>query len=462
MATTKIWPIHEGSSMKLVIGYVENPDKTTQMTYVLETEAGREYTDFEHRTMTDVMEYAMNDYKTCEKKLVSGVNVSAKNAREEMMTTKFHYGKEDGIILWHGYQSFMPGEVTGEEAHKIGVQLAQNLWGKDYEVIVCTHMDQEHIHNHFVINSVSFRTGKKLDAKWQDMARESDRLCEIYGKSVIENPQFRGKHYAQYKSEKQGEHTWNSRLKSFIDVAILSSYSIDDFFGTLKENGYQVKIGKYISIKPPGAERFIRTDRRWGDAYTINGIQARITENVKSGIIGPKPAEKERKVYHCNHPVKNPGTNGSIGGYMGLYYFYCYKLGVFQKKPVSHRKINYLYYEELKNIDKISRATRFLAKNNIKTDGDLKLYEDKLNNELSGLKQARRNCYNESRCASEERKVVLQNKINTLNSRIKVKSRELNIILDVKERTKAMVQKQKELINEQLNNENQKNKEKEA
>lgn len=77
-----------------------------------------------------------------------------------MMLTKTHYHKKGGILLWHGYQSFKPGEVTPEEAHKIGLELAQKLWGDDYEVLVCTHLDTAHIHNHFVVNSVSWRTGK--------------------------------------------------------------------------------------------------------------------------------------------------------------------------------------------------------------------------------------------------------------------------------------------------------------
>lgn len=91
---------------------------------------------------------------------MTGINCSPEYARDQMMLTKTHYHKKSGILLWHGYQSFKPREVTPEEAHAIGVELAQRLWGDDYEILVCTHLDTLHIHNHFVINSVSWRNGK--------------------------------------------------------------------------------------------------------------------------------------------------------------------------------------------------------------------------------------------------------------------------------------------------------------
>lgn len=117
--------------------------------------------------------------------------------------------------MWHGVQSFKPGEITPEEAHKIGVELANILWGDNYEVIVSTHLDQKHIHNHFLINSVSFKTGKKLDAKWQDMKRVSDMLCEKYHKSIVRNPQYKTKTYSSWKDG--NKRTWTSAIKDDID-----------------------------------------------------------------------------------------------------------------------------------------------------------------------------------------------------------------------------------------------------
>ena len=438
MATTKVWPIHEGSSMQVVIDYVENPDKTTTMVYVLQCDAKREYSYEEHESMTDVMEYAMDDYKTAQKKLVSGVNVSVEHARDEMMVTKRQYGKEEGIILWHGYQSFKPGEVTPEEAHMIGVELAKNLWGSDYEVVVCTHIDKEHIHNHFVINSVAFTTGKKLDAKWQDMARESDRLCKMYGKSVIENPKYNGKHYALYQAEKDGQHTRRSSIKDEVDGVIDSCYSIDEFYAALTKRGWNIKVGKWLTLKPPKADRGIKIDRHFGERYSVEGITARIAENVRNGTV-KLPVEKGRKVYRCNSRVQRPFR--SKGGYQGLYYFYCYKLGVLPRRKVSTKQTHYLYREELRNIDKISRETIFLARNHISTDGDLKHYEDNVIAELKGLRERRQILYNRIRYLSGDDKENMQKDINQLSSSIKEKNKELYMVKDIKERSKGLQEK---------------------
>ena len=107
-----------------------------------------------------------------------------------MILTKQRYGKEDNYIAWHGYQSFKPGEVTPERCHEIGVKLAQEMWGDRFQVIVTTHLDKGHLHNHFCFNSVSFRDGKKYNyskAEQQRLRDTSDRLCREYGLSVIEH-----------------------------------------------------------------------------------------------------------------------------------------------------------------------------------------------------------------------------------------------------------------------------------
>ena len=94
-------------------------------------------------------------------------------------------------IAWHGYQSFKPGEVTPELCHQIGVQTAKELWGDDFQIIVTTHLDREHLHNHFCLNSVGFRDGRKYNyskSERRRMMEVSDRICLEHGLSVIRNP----------------------------------------------------------------------------------------------------------------------------------------------------------------------------------------------------------------------------------------------------------------------------------
>lgn len=109
------------------------------------------------------LQYVSNDKKTDKRIYVSGINCNAKRAYERMMATKKRFGKMGGNVAYHGYQSFVSGEVTPEEAHKIGMETARRMWGADYEIVVTTHLNTDNLHNHFVINSVSFKTGRKFE-----------------------------------------------------------------------------------------------------------------------------------------------------------------------------------------------------------------------------------------------------------------------------------------------------------
>ena len=141
MATTKIWPIKSGHLGK-VIDYVSNSMKTDEHNF-----SERELTD-----LYNAIHYVEDAEKTmsAEKHLfVSGVNCDPSNAKAEWMETKERFGKTGGILAHHAYQSFKPGEVTPELAHRIGVELARNMWGNRFEVIVATHLNAGTIHDHF-------------------------------------------------------------------------------------------------------------------------------------------------------------------------------------------------------------------------------------------------------------------------------------------------------------------------
>lgn len=426
MATTKIWPIRDGEhkhksskgTIELVIEYVENEDKTSvDKVYKLinSTETAADYTMEEMESMSDVMDYAMGDAKTEHKRLVTGINVSVEHARDEMCCTKKHWHKEDKILLWHGYQSFKPGEVTPEEAHRIGVEMAENLWGEHYEVIVATHIDREHIHNHFVINSVSFDTGKKLDVKWQDMRKESDRLCYKYGKSIVENPQYKAKTYVSWTN--QNKRTWTSVIRDDIDEAVLMSTDIGDFLKNMSKRGYEIKYGaRYFTLKPPGKERFVRIDRRLGAEYELTGIDKRIRDNLQNGKL--LVIKQDRRIMRCINRPKKPYYKWD--GLKSLYLYYCYQLGVLPKKHhVSAAKVHYLFREELLRIDIISQETRFLFRNRITNIAELELYRSKINIQFSQLVVARKQTSN----------ALQRNRDNEkLNTRLKQLNKEIGEI----------------------------------
>ena len=179
MAATRIWSIK--GRLDSVINYVTNPEKTD----------GSRYIDTELQALTDVIDYAEDGEKTHNKVYVSGINLSPDIACDQMVMTKLQFGKTDKILAYHGYQSFLPGEVTPNIAHEIGIKLAERLWGDRFQVIVTTHLDHEHIHNHFCLNSVSLVDGKKFrgggKAYWI-MRAESYKICGI---RLVRNREFR-------------------------------------------------------------------------------------------------------------------------------------------------------------------------------------------------------------------------------------------------------------------------------
>ncbi|MGN0390251.1 MAG: relaxase/mobilization nuclease domain-containing protein [Wujia sp.] len=450
MAVTKIWTIHEGSDIKQVLDYAADEVKTV---YNIKVETDETYSYSERQQFQDVLDYAMQDEniqemenvlsyasngdKTEERRFVSALNCSVEHARDQMMLTKTHYHKEDGILLWHGYQSFKPGEVTPEEAHRIGLLLAENLWGNDYEVLVCTHLDQEHIHNHFVINSVSWRTGRKLDVRWQDMAKESDRLCALYGKSIVDNPKTKGMHYAQWKAEQEGRPTWTSAIKQDIDETVLESRNMQEFFAGMKERGYVIKADtKYFTLKPPGKERYVRIDRRLGEAYSLFGIEERIADNVANGRVRMKMSAHG---YRANGYVPRP--NYKLTGYQALYIRYCYMLGTLPKRNISAGRIHYLYREELTSMHQITRETNFLCKNRIETAQDLKDAEYEIKQELNAYRKEKGYIVNRLKSASGEEKVSLEEELDRLNKQMKAKGYEAWMCRDIRERSGRLSEK---------------------
>ena len=142
MATTGIWKISE--RLDNVIKYTTDVEKTVNGAY----------SNNNYYNLHNVIEYAEADYKTEKQFYVSGLNCSPETALEEMIITKKQFNKTNGILGFHAFQSFKEGEVTPEQAHAIGVKLAEEMWGDRFEVVVSTHLNTNHYHNHFVINSV--------------------------------------------------------------------------------------------------------------------------------------------------------------------------------------------------------------------------------------------------------------------------------------------------------------------
>ena len=397
MAVTSIWRVN-GWLGKVVI-YVENPDKTTNPGFFRNEVQSPECS----QGLDDVIAYAVNSRKTEQyredadilERFVSGVNCHPATARAEMLAVKKRFGKEDGTIAYHGYQSFAPEEATPEIAHKIGVELAQRLWGNRYQVVIATHLDKaNHLHNHFVLNTVSFVDGKKYfrSAKdYRELQATSDALCREYGLSVIENPQpGKGKHYGEWRAEQEQRPTWRGLVRSDIDGAIQQSMTERQFFDTLHRKGYEIKMGKDISVRPPGKERFVRLSRNFGEEYTLDGIRRRILDQTRAVRPLPESVSKPTR-YRLSG---NWQSRKKVTGFRALYFHYCYLLGVFpQQNQQNQKRLHFLLREDLIKLDAVIQEARLLAANRIDTAQQLSSYQSELESRIESVTFQRKQLY---------------------------------------------------------------------
>ena len=249
MATTGFWPV--SGKLKKVLDYADNPDKTT----------AKEYLD---EDLYQALQYTEQDSKTDEKKYVSGVNCSAAFACEEMMAIKRKYGERGKVVAYHGYQSFKADELTPEQCHKIGIETAKRMWGKDYQVLVTTHLNTDNLHNHFVVNSVSFRDGRKFRNSIEqhyELREISDTICKEHGLSVLKNAPFHGgQSKGTYWREQKGQPTHRQQLKQDVEYCLKYSKDWEQFYQQMQAKGYTIDPVR-MSVKADGWQRAVRLDR---------------------------------------------------------------------------------------------------------------------------------------------------------------------------------------------------------
>lgn len=213
-------------------------------------------------TMKGVIDYCCQDKKVYDKisnqRLVSGVNCYGENAFKEFMATKKSYGKTDGMNFYQYVQSFSPEEnITPQQAHEIAIEFAEKAW-TGYEVLVATHCDAQHIHSHFVINSVSFENGKKLRQNpntLKSLRALSDEICRQHNLSTLEPYSKDGMKIStrEYRTAVKGQ-SWKFKLMNDIDKAMNISGSKEDFINAMSIMGYSVTWTddrKYITYQCP-------------------------------------------------------------------------------------------------------------------------------------------------------------------------------------------------------------------
>ena len=271
-------------------------------------------------TVTKAVAYICNPDKTEKQLLVDTFGCGIETVRHDFGFALSRTKSSDKNLAYHLIQSFAKGEVSHEEAHRIGIELADRLLEGKYSYIVATHTDKGHPHNHIIFAAADNIEHKKYNAckkSYYHIRQLSDELCKEHDLSVIIPSGRKDKKYIEWRAEQEGI-SWKKRLQEDIDECIKLAKSYEDFLSLIKEKGYEVSgeiIGdnhaKYIRFKAPGQKRFIRGSfKNFGAGYTKEDIKSRIDNKEKEKSFTQNPV---RQKPHIKLPKKDILTRTGAG-----------------------------------------------------------------------------------------------------------------------------------------------------
>ena len=435
MAVSKIWKVT--ARLDQVIDYATNPEKT----------AAKEYSPEQYQALADVLQYAKDEEKTEREFYVGGINCNVATARDQFVTVKEQFDKCDGIQAYHGYLSFKDEpNITPELAQQIGTEFAKRVWGDRFQVVVTTHLNTKHLHCHFVVNSVSFVDGKRMqnnEKHWRYFRHIADELCRQHQLDVIENPKRgTGKNYYARKLHEAGMPNYVDSAKAVIDEAISKSNSYADFKYILRQMGATFDDSpnhKYQVLRVKGYQKNIRLTRL-GDDYSLDRIKERIYENRNRVQLEPfqkgyyyRP--KQYVLLTREHKIRK------VGGLYGLYLHYCYKLGYLPKyQKQNPARLHYLLREDLMKLDQITAQVRLLGREHISTSEQLFSYKSKVEDEIKTLTADRTHLRNEIRKVNIDDDLLSgkRQQISALSERLKELRKEVRLCDGIAERSGVM------------------------
>lgn len=412
MATTSLW--HISGSLQDLADYVENPEKTMP-------------------DLWNAAAYVERPAATADGSYVTAINCLRETAVQQMILTKKQYGKTGGYIAFHGYQSFKPNELTAQECHDIGIALAKEMWGGRFQIIVTTHLDKEHLHNHFFFNSVSFRDGRKYNYSRSEQRRlreVSDRLCAERGLSIVQHP-HKAPSRPVYLAEKSGKPTRYSVYLNDVWDAIELSRSPRYVENYLRELGYLTDFtGAHWKLRLPQYKHFTRLDtldERLTPEFIRHNCGYRAFYGNSHAVISyppSMPSELER--------VWQPYVRTTR--IYRLYLRYCFELGILPK-GTKYRPTSPFLKEELRKLDLYDRETRFLGGSGIETMAQLQAEIAKTRTEMDSLTDERKHVTYAMRRATPEKKAELQKQKACLTKRITPLRKKLKLMRDIERRS---------------------------
>ena len=425
MATTGFWPVK--GRLKEVIDYANNPDKTT----------AKEYLD---EDLYAAIRYVENDDKTDQTLFVSGINCSKHNAYNEMIAVKRRFGERGKNIAYHGFQSFAPGEVTPEEAHSIGKETARRMWGDKYQVVVTTHLNTDKIHNHFVLNSVSFKTGKKFRNGIGDrleLRKISDAICAERNKSVIQGNKFFSNKKA-YWVEKSGKLTHRDMLRKDVDEALSQCGSFKEIEYYLKTLGYRFERDFYYdhpSVYAEGWKRAVRISSL-GEQYSKENIRERCRENqCKPELYAfVTPAWKRRPLLVLERERHISGWDDTIIVLFELFIELLKICIVGNTQEYDNRPVSPMMRAEMRKLDRYIEEYNLLCDNNLDSPKKLLNFQENLSSRISELEQERYALRLKlRRVKTPEEDAALKEQCKEITKKITPLRKELRIALRIEE-----------------------------
>ena len=361
-----------------------------------------------HTRLDNSLRYVMNAEKTVDgvtgAVLIGGINCLPETAYRDMMQTKRRWDKVNRPIQgYHLIHSFVPGEVSPEQAQAIGMELARRLVGDRFEAVVSTHTDHAHVHCHIVFNSVSCVDGKmyrdNFKAYFGDIRGLSNDLSRENNLSVIE-PNGKAKHYAEWNAEKNGKPTVRGLIRQDVDAALDSAFTLQSFCEALQKRGYAVKRGanvKHTAVKPPGSDHFIRLDSL-GDGYAEADIRERLNRS-RAEPTAPEPqATPFLYIPKGRYKVKRRspayGKKQKLSGLRRLYLHYLYLLS---PPRLRRRPVPFPVRAEVRKLDQYKRQFALLQKYRINSESQLSMLADALQADIDSLVFSRRELYRRQR-----------------------------------------------------------------
>ena len=255
-------------------------------------------------TVGKAIEYICNPQKTDDNVLISTFACGRETAEYDFRFALEKSKSPDKNIAYHIIQSFAPGEVSGEEAHRIGQELADRFLQGKYSYVFTTHIDRDHIHNHLIFSACDNVDHRKFRSTYKEYYRIrniSDELCAAHGKSVIKDFKETGKTYHEWYHDKKGD-SWKSQVKKDINECVKKAITYEEFIRLMKDKGYEINgetfgegAAKYISFRPFGKDRFVRgRASTLGTEYTKERIRERIEDkaSIRADTMLGKPQKQ--------------------------------------------------------------------------------------------------------------------------------------------------------------------------